>query len=390
MIRKTVIARSEATAAILIVALFLAGCVTKTTTFKAPTKLVVKAVKVNSAPTLDGRGNDAVWKQASPTLIPTQNGLGATMQAVYTDTMIYFLVKWRDATPKDGRLWWVYDGAKWTSTLEQDDKLAFLWNMNHSIKDFDKTGCQAVCHAGPEGRDEMAIFGASSPDKIWPGYKQMADAWKWAPGVMQEKHVVDDGLFSAGQAALANPELQRQFELSLLFDGGDAGTKQWWTRNPNAGESLGGGSGYKDEADEAPGSFRPAYAPRPGFDLNKHPFPNMRDMVPITDYSTFKPGDKLPMIVYFDLTTEKNKMDFPQGKPSGSRVDLSGQGTYDKAALAYTLEFGRALDTKHNDDVQFHPSPNKAVAENVFGLAVFDDTRFNHSVSEPVTLVLEP
>lgn len=370
--------------------LLVTGCQTKTTTFAAPTKLVVKSVRVNAAPVLDGKAADPVWKQAPTASIPTANGMGALVKSVYTDSMIYFLVTWRDATPQDGRLWWVFDGQKWTSTLDQDDKVAFLWNMNHSIKDFDKIGCQATCHKGPQGNNEMAIFGASTPGKIWPGYKQMADAWKWAPGVMQEKHVVDDGLFSAGRAALANPELVGQFEISLLFDGGDQGTKQWWTRNPNAGEPLGASESEGQEENEAPGSYLPAYMPKPGYDLNKHPFPNARDMVPITDYSIFKAGDRLPLVMYFDLTTEKNRQDFPAGKPSGSRVDLSGQGIYDKTAMSYTLEFGRKLDTKHNDDVQFRPQANRAVAENVFGLAIFNDTRFNHSVSPPVTLVLEP
>lgn len=372
---------------LLILVITFIGCGKKVVPVKISTKLAVHAVNVETAPKLDGKGNDSVWRRAPVAFIPAKDGMGATIKSVYTDTMIYFLVSWKDATPQTGRLYWVYDGQKWTSNLEQDDKISFIWNMNHSVQGFDKTGCQALCH-NYDGHDTMQIKGRSAPGKVWPGYKQMADAWKWAPGVMNEKHVVDDGLFSAGREALARPDIQQSFDLKLLFDGGDQGTKQWWTRNPNAGEGEGGGE--EAAANEAPGSYRPAYMPRPGFNLDKNPFPNMRDMVPITDYSIFKAGDKLPMILYFDLTSEKNLKDFPEGQPSGSRVDISGFATYSSTGMAYTLEFGRKLDTKHPDDTQFRPKSGETVADNVFGLAIFNDTRFNHSVSGPVTLVLEP
>ncbi len=377
---------SIALSLMLIAALASTGCATKTGAVKAPTKLTVKAVKVDTSPKLDGQGSDAVWRQAKPATIHTKNGADLVLRTVYTADSIYFLATWKDWTPQKGLLYWEYDGQKWHSNLNEDDKISFIWNIDRSIDGFDKTGCAAICHKGPEGRDEMAVFGPPKQSgKVWPGYKEKADAWKWAPGVMSEKHVVDDGLFSAGREALARPEMQTRFKLSLLFDGGDQGTKQWWTRNPNA---AGGMHGDEEEENETPGSFKPTYMPKPGYDLSKHPFPNARDMVPITDYSIFKAGDKVPLVMYFDLTTAKNKIDFPAGRPSGSRVDLSGQAVYKDGH--YTLEFGRKLDTKHNDDVQFRPQSGRAVAENVFGVALFNDTRYGHTTSDPVTLTLEP
>jgi hypothetical protein len=374
---------------VMMMVLAAAGCTSSATKktypdVKAPTALTVKCVRVDKAPTLDASGNDAVWKNAPPARIPTAFGPEVILKSIHTDDMIYFLAEWKDTTPQTGRLWWIYDGTTWKTNLNEDDKISFIWNIDHSVNGFDKDGCASLCHIY-DGKPTMKIEGKSVSGKVWPGYKQKADAWKWAPGVMQEKHVVDDGLFSAGRNALANPQTMSTFVLSLLFDGGDAGTKQWWTRNPNAGE--GGGVGGDEEVED-PASRRPAYMLRPGYDIEKHPFPNMRDMVQITDYSIFKAGDKVPMIVYFDLTSVKNKVDFPQGHPSGSRMDITGLGRWKDNA--YTLEFGRKLDTKHDDDVQFKPDPTKPVADNVFGLAVFNDTRFDHRMSPPVTLILEP
>ncbi len=369
---------------ILVIMLAVTGCSTNkktSTTFpdvKAPTELTVKSIKVGQAPQLDGRGDDAVWRKAPAASIPTKGGPAAVIKSVYTKDSLFFLVTWKDTTPQTGVLWWEYDGQKWTRNYDTDDKISFIWNINRSIPGFDKLGCSVICHKDSKGKDWMILTGRRTEEGPWPGINYMADAWKWAPGIMNEKNTVDDGLFSAPKEARRRPETTDMVTLSLVFDGGDEGTKQWFTRNPNAATAE----------EKAQGIIKPAFRPRPGYDLSKNPFPNMKDMVPITDYSIFKAGDKVPMMVYFDLTDEKNKQDFPGGRPSGSRMDITGRGGW--ADNKYTLEFGRKLDTKHGDDVQFKPDPDKPTAVNVFGLALFNDTRFNHTVSSPVTLILEP
>lgn|GEM_PF-2123882 len=367
-----------------IILFILVGCTSNkaankaTGNVKAPTELIVKSVKVDKGPKLNADGNDEVWKNAPAANISTRGGPDAVIRSVYTKDSVYFLVTWKDTTPQTGVLWWEYDGQKWTRNYDTDDKIGFIWNMNNSIPGFDKLGCSAICHKDSKGKDWMIVTGQRTEEGPWPGIGYMADAWKWAPGIMNEKNTVDDGLFSAPKEARQRPETTNMVTLSLVFDGGDEGTKQWFTRNPNAATAE----------EKAQGVVKPAYTPRPGYDLSKNPFPNMKDMVPITDYSIFNAGDKLPMMVYFDLTNEKNKEDFPEGRPSGSRMDIVGRGVW--SDNKYTLEFGRKLDTKHGDDVQFKPDPDKPVAVNVFGLALFNDTRFNHTISSPVTLILEP
>lgn len=363
---------------VLVTLVMVVGCAEKAETVKAPTRLTVKSVRVDRAPKLDADGRDAVWKNAPPSSIPTTKGSDAVIKSVYTKDSVYFLVTWQDKTPQTGVLWWEYDGQEWQRNYDTDDKISFIWNIKHSIPGFDKKGCEVICHKDSEGAPTMVLYGDRDGAVPWPGIWWMADAWKWAPGIMNEKNTVDDGLFSSPKDARLRPETTAMVINMLVFDGGDEGTKQWFTRNPNAAS----------QAEKDQGIMKPAYMPRPGFDLTKNPFPNMRDMVPITDYSIFKAGDKLPMMVYFDLTDEKNKVDFPLGKPSGSRMDLKGRGTW--ANSRYTLEFGRKLNTGNADDAQFIPQDGKTVAENVFALALFNDTRFNHTVSDPVTLVFEP
>ncbi|MFH1736581.1 MAG: hypothetical protein ABH838_01650, partial [Actinomycetota bacterium] len=155
----------------------------------------------------------------------------------------------------------------------------------------------------------------------------------------------------------------------------DAGTKQWFTRNPR-NKNVG--------SEDNP---YPTYQLKPGLTFETTPFPNQNQMEEIADYSVFKVGDKIPMLTLFDLEADYNKERFPEGKPSGSRVDLKGVGAWKDGW--WTLEFSRKLNTGHDDDVQFGSKDGKLISGNVFDLALFNDTRFGHTASGPVTLVLE-
>ena len=332
---------------------------------------VVKGVRSDTAPKLDGQGKDKVWSKAPETSIPTDGAAEAKIKTIYTKDRIYFLVSWADLTPQDGKLYWGFDGEKWERRYELDDKIAFLWNIDHSVKGFDQDGCQAICHDGHMVIQEGNMVGG----KVWSGAYQKADAWKWAPGVMQEVHVVDDGIFSVDDAFLDSPKSFSTARIYLRFDNGDAGTKQWFTRNPRNKNMGGEDNPY------------PTYQLKPGLTFETTPFPNRNQMEEITDYSVFKAGDKIPMLTLFDLEADYNKERFPEGKPSGSRVDLKGYGTWQDGW--WTLEFERKLNTGHDDDVQFMSKKGKLISGNVFDLALFNDTRFGHTWSGPVTLKLE-
>lgn len=83
-----------------------------------PMRLV--SVRVNTAPTVDGRGNDSVWRSAKPLEIVAKRvmapniGLStrASVRSVHTDTHIYFLVSWEDATEDISHKSWVWNVQK--------------------------------------------------------------------------------------------------------------------------------------------------------------------------------------------------------------------------------------------------------------------------------------
>lgn len=134
----------------------------------------VKAVKVATAPTLDGDASDAAWKAAPVTPLAAIKGanfkdsLGntnGTLQVAYTADTLYLLLTYDDPTLSVRRSPYVKqaDGS-WTKLKDPDDKggdntkfyedkFGIIWNADKSIFGFDeKFGCQAACHAGEPGK----------------------------------------------------------------------------------------------------------------------------------------------------------------------------------------------------------------------------------------------
>ena len=94
---------------------------------------------------------------------PTCGGKGkttATLKAVYSGDMVYFLVQYDDPTESmrrgpyqkqaDGSWKKLKDPADkgGDDNVYYEDKWAMIWNINNSIAAFDKKGCMAACHEG--------------------------------------------------------------------------------------------------------------------------------------------------------------------------------------------------------------------------------------------------
>ena len=132
--------------------------------------------KTTSAPVIDGT-IDMIWQNATKlqfsTVVPDPgNQLWAgfigethnvTMQSMYDDSYIYFLVQWDDPTQSvTPRTWYYNPGTKqWarennsptfdvngvqTRGAFGEDKIAFLWNINNSTPGFATQTCYASCH----------------------------------------------------------------------------------------------------------------------------------------------------------------------------------------------------------------------------------------------------
>ncbi|MBI4788038.1 MAG: hypothetical protein HY782_13450 [Chloroflexi bacterium] len=129
------------------------------------------ALSTTTAPKLEALADDPGWARAQALTIKVSGGQNltagattATLKAVYTTDTIYFLLQYDDPTNSVRRSPFVKqaDGT-WKKLTDPDDKggdnnkyyedkFAFIWTINNSIKGFDTAGCFAACHAGEPGK----------------------------------------------------------------------------------------------------------------------------------------------------------------------------------------------------------------------------------------------
>jgi hypothetical protein len=119
------------------------------------------AANITQAPRLDGRADEAFWEAAKPVdvvakgVMPKTRGTSSlvTLRAAHTDTHIYLLVQWTDATKNEaGHKTWVWDGAK-----------------NAYVEDTDREDALSIAfeHTGPFTADML-----SGDEAVW-------DVWHW-------------------------------------------------------------------------------------------------------------------------------------------------------------------------------------------------------------------
>ena len=110
---------------------------TTKTDFK-PLSLV--SVRVRSAPVVDGKGSDPVWRSAAPLRIVAKRVMGsniglstrASVRSVHTATHIYFLVSWEDATEDVSHKSWVWNAEKKAYEEGPDREDMFALSFEHT------------------------------------------------------------------------------------------------------------------------------------------------------------------------------------------------------------------------------------------------------------------
>jgi hypothetical protein len=117
------------------------------------------------------------------------------------------------------------------------------------------------------------------------------------------------------------------------------------------------------------GQDAPKYMLKPGLSIDTTPRPYEEDVTEVTDYTAFKAGDRAPFVVGIKGAAWGGSKDdiIPKGK------NVNG---------VWLVEFARALDTGHDDDVKLIPAKNAT-----FVIVVRDDGK-GYAVSRPVTLKL--
>src|SRR5262245_65960470 len=131
----------------------------------------VTAVKVDKAPDPATGAADAAWSKAQPLNVALAGGehfkdgkTNATIKAVYSGDMFYMLVQYDDPTQSVRRFpFQKQQDGSWKKLVDPndkggddnlyyEDKLALIWNIGGSIKNFTQIGCMATCHVGEPGK----------------------------------------------------------------------------------------------------------------------------------------------------------------------------------------------------------------------------------------------
>lgn len=263
----------------------------------AQNELIAK--KAAKAPVIDGKP-DKIWNKIRPIKIHLTEGkqgdVTASVKALHTDTDLYLLIRWKDATESLNRRY-AFDGTQWVKQKGQEDRLGMMWDINDNIKDFKVKGCAVLCH---EDGKYMKTNGPA----------ERGDVWHWKAQRTNPVGYGDDQL-------LTDVLSKGEEETGRVADAKQRGSysKNW------------------DKAAKRP-KYRFKDKTRSGVILIK------AEAAPTSAADTFAKGMILPREVL--------------AKPVGSRGDITAKGVWKKGT--WTLEIKRALNTGHPDDVQFDPA----------------------------------
>lgn len=136
--------------------------------FPRPVEIV--ALKVETEPEIDGRGDDLVWSRATPITLRLKGGSGEIplmLRAIRTEDRIFFLVEWPDPTEDRAHRPWIWDekSQRYHEGEALEDALVFRF----------ETGCRWVpeLDAGLENESDVWIWRAARTDPV--GYAD--DMW---------------------------------------------------------------------------------------------------------------------------------------------------------------------------------------------------------------------
>lgn len=310
------------------------------------------SVPVMEAPMLDGMADEDFWADAGAIEVEVRRGANmeeslVTVQSVYTEDSVYFLVTWTDPTQSWERFpWEMQEDGSWIQLKDPEnvggdenvwyeDKFSFIWSINNSIEYFDEDGCFMACHSGDDD-DTPKPYG----NKYTLNEGEMGDIWHWK------------SVRNVGQAHDQYLDWTPWSE-----ETGSAG------RHSDPSDSGGYVNNVVEDAD---GNKLPEFMPAGDFPRDGSPGHILReDAVPF-DASVFEPGDRLAGIIVEPFV--------------GDGGDISAGWNY--ADGMWTLELGRALETESEFDVQF----NDMSAQYYFGVAAFDNAQVRHAFQRGVNV----
>jgi len=306
----------------------------------------VTAVKVAQPPKLAAGAADPAWASAKPLSVPLTGGKNfkdgsttATLKAVYSGDMLYLLLQYDDPTQSVQRSPFQKQAdGKWIKLKDPDDKggdnnkvyedkFAFIWNVNNSIKGFNEQGCMVACHAGEAGKPYGNKYTASEGEigDIW----HMKSIRTGYIGQTDDQYL-DSTRFDKDKAPEAgrksDPKAGGGYADVKLIDG----KPEFMSKNALPANKKGGTYYIKDEG--------------------KVPF----------DDSKFKSGDEVASIIVAPLTGDRGEI--------ATNINWKGG--------KWTAVMSRKLVTGSKFDAQF----DNLDATYAFGLAAFDNAQVRHAI----------
>lgn len=401
--------------------------------------------KTTTAPTIDGT-IDAVWSNATPlSVTPTVpdpgNGLfagysgqqySATVRSMYDAQNIYFLVEIKDATQSVNTSPWFFNPAAnvagktgWSKEPNSDsydvngnllrtgfgeDRLAMLWNIDNSTPKFITQTCYASCHVFTPYMDysktPAAMNANASGNHYTNGVSEKIDMWwgrlgfmskdaslnqfddnyqDWAGGPTYTsvtggngngRHVdgiVPDGTFSTTWPYRPNytvsptqGEVSNSQNLKLDGTGASVAVPIWVV--PNAASA-----GYILVSDTATGKAKKVIAVSSAGVLT---FADNSTLDPTVGTSYQRSGDAVTG------PTAANSIPSYIGVPLvGGRADITGSAKY--TGTSWIVEYKRALKTSDalKQDIDF-----SSLQDQVFGIAIWNNSNYQHGIQPNLTL----
>lgn len=329
----------------------MGGCQSPATKEAAAPKDTLVAVKVASAPNPTALDSDPAWGKAQALQVGISdgknfaNGEGATdvtFKAVYTDDMLYMLIQYKD--PTDSKRRGPYqkqaDGS-WKKLVDPEnkggddniyyeDKWAFIWPINDSIKGFNEKGCMVMCHKG-----ETKPFG----NKYTATEGELGDIWHMKGSRTAPWGFVDD-----------------QYVDHTRYDAKNV---------PNAGRKSDPGNPDGDYINIKLVNGKPEFMNRDGKPGNAGGTYYIKegDQVPFDD-ARFKAGDEVASYIANQL--------------KGDRADIKVVQKWSNGVQ--TSVMSRKLVTGSKYDVQF----DKLDRRYAFGFAAFDNAQVRHATTDDV------
>ena len=310
---------------------------------------VLTAVKTPTAPKLGALASDPVWTKAPELRFTISGGEGfkngdsnVVMKAAYTADTLYILLQYDDPTQSVRRTPYVKqaDGT-WKKLTDPsdtggdnnkyyEDKFAFIWSIDNSIKGFEQNGCFAACHAGEPGKPYGNKYTASAGElgDIWH-MKSVRGGYIGQVDNQYLDHTRFDKEKSPEAGRKSDPKIAGGYEDVKLVNG----KPEFMSKDAKPANK--GGTYYLKAEDKVP------------FDDGK-----------------FAPGDEVASVAVSKFTGERGvidtQLDYRDGK--------------------YTFVLARKLVTGGKYDVQF----KDLNAQYPFGFAAFDNAQVRHSVNSGV------